>query len=89
MVIQLLNLGLGSFVSLVGSLLLRFMGENPFDFWVGKFAGRFGQLHHVGFDSCGGDVEVLEVEEDFQWRRKKFGEKKKEEFDLFNFLLME
>lgn len=72
---KLLDFRIEEFVGFVSGLCFGLMGKYPFDLRMWVFPGSFGQLHHVGFDPSGGDVEVLEVEEDFQERRLFFGEK--------------
>jgi hypothetical protein len=39
-----------------GSLFFWIMGKNPFDFRMRVFSRSLGQLKHVGFDACGGDI---------------------------------
>lgn len=75
MVVQLLNLGLGPFKGLVIYLLVWIMGKNPLDLGMRIALGGFGQLEHVGLDPGGSDVEVLEIEEDFQGRDFYLGKK--------------
>ncbi len=69
MEIKPLDLALGAFVVFVPSLLIRIMGKNPFD--VGMRVAPCGvrKFQHVSLDARSGDVEVLEVEEDFQGTR--------------------
>ena len=65
-VIESLQFGLGLLKFFIIRLLIRFVSKNPLHLRMRVFSSGLGKLDHVGFDPGGGDIEVLQIKEDFQ-----------------------
>lgn len=61
MIIESLDFRLSAFKRIVFCLFIRFVGKNEFYFGMGIFPNGFGQFHHIGFDACGGHIQILQV----------------------------
>ena len=65
MIIQALDFGLGTFESLICTLGFWVMRKYPLNIWMRIGQCSLGKFRHVGFDTRGGDIEILQIEKDF------------------------